>query len=103
MTQKIEQKEVARWDFGTITVDIIGGVGREIARYWFNGDILYVGYVVDKVQGHAVLYFVGMNPYVFYVPDLRPHDTIPCRFNDWSEVTKAIAEFEESKGKGGVK
>ena len=103
MTQKVKQKEVARWDFGTIAVDIIGGVGREVARYWFHGDILYVGFVVDRVQGHAVLFFAGMTPYVFYVPDLRPHDTIPCRFNDWSEVTKAIAEFEESKGKGGVK
>lgn len=99
MTQKIEQKEVARWDFGTIAVDIIGGVGREVARYWFHGDILYVGFVVDRVQGHAVLFFACMSPYVFYVPDLRPCDTIPCRFNDWSEVIKAIAEFEETKTK----
>ena len=99
MTQKINQKEVARWDFGTIAVDIIEGVEREVARYWFHENILYVGFVVNRVRGHAVLFFAGMTPYVFYVPDLRSHGTIPSRFNDWLEVIKAIEEFEETKTK----
>ena len=99
MTQKFEYKKIACWNFGSITVDIVVGVTGEVARYWFHKNILYVGFVYDWVLGHAVLCFPGMNSCRFYVPDLVSYGTITHRFDDMSEVTKAIAGFEKTKTK----
>lgn len=86
---------IVRWDYGYVAYDIISSNGRYVSRYWFHGNLMYTGFAVGKVKKHWVLCFIGMAPYVFFVPDLYTHPKFPCRFSDYSQVIRFINLLEK--------
>lgn len=92
-----DNEVIARWDFGYVAIDIIGGIGRYVSHYWFHGDILHTGFVVGTVKRHWVLFFPGMTPNVFFVPDLYTHPKFPSRFSDYSQVLRFLNLLEDEK------